>query len=1009
MLEARHLKKVYKPKRGVPVNALDDVSVKLPDKGMVFILGKSGSGKSTLLNVLGGLDKYDSGDILIKGVSSKNFKQKHFDSYRNTYIGFIFQEYNILDEFSIGANIGLALELQGKKATSEKINSILAEVDLAGMGNRKPNELSGGQKQRVAIARALVKNPEIIMADEPTGALDSNTGRQVFDTLKKLSKEKLVVIVSHDREFSEQYADRIIELADGKIISDVECTGDDDNIPENEGLNFKENEIEIPEEYILTEGDMKAINDYLRAKHSNHKVRLGIVKHGKVNNFVPTDEGKIPSDDGKGFKLIKSRLPVKNAFKMGCSSLKHKPVRLVFTIILSVVAFSLFGLAMTVSSYNHVDTSLKSMKDSNIRYLSYSKGVCSNPDDSYKWFDTYNSFINDDDIKFLSEKTGAKFKGLLRLGGNSSPFSDTSKLNIGSNMQLYTTSTFTDEELNAYGYTVSGRLPSASNEIAISDLYFQMFKKAGYIAPEGGDAVQINSESDLIDKTIKVKPYMQNYGDIGAEETYTIVGIVNTGFDIERYKSVIFAPETQQQQGGFADNLVSMVLSNEYESAVKYGLAGTMFVSADKYQNSFNSIPEQSNWNNYFSYYANLQNPSTGEYCGDLNANYAVPAASYGDGRITFFDGREGLAKNIGEYEIIVSPRIVFNIMRQRLSQNSEDDSINKLIKDCPDSDSMFSEIYTVTNGRAPTGSELADFKRDNDYYRLNEYFNYVSDYGNKVSGSGNISAYSLINKMKTLTNNAISDEIPASFIMDENGNIYSGSNSGKSFTFVIAGYYDDAVLPSNMGGQPDSTVLSDTFLSQFTVVKPGRYLATVAPLPSSDSDIRSAIALTQEEYQNGTVKYYLKNSVSSTLDSVNELLTNMGKVFLYVGIGFAVFASLMMYNFIATSINYKKKEIGILRAIGSRSNDVFRIFFSESFVIALINFVISAVITLIVSFLINGILRNNYGLLITLLSFGPVQIASVFGVAVGVAFIASFLPVKRIAAKKPIDAIRDK
>ena len=129
MLEIRNLTKTYKPKKGVPVVALDNISLKFPDRGMIFLLGKSGSGKSTLLNLLGGLDIYDSGEIIIKGKSSKNFKQQDFDSYRNTYVGFIFQEYNVLDEFTVGANIALALELQGKKATDEKINSILKEVD----------------------------------------------------------------------------------------------------------------------------------------------------------------------------------------------------------------------------------------------------------------------------------------------------------------------------------------------------------------------------------------------------------------------------------------------------------------------------------------------------------------------------------------------------------------------------------------------------------------------------------------------------------------------------------------------------------------------------------------------------------------------------------------------------------------------------------------------------------------------------------------------------------------
>ena len=220
MLETKNLTKIYNSK-GVEVRALDDVSISFAETGMCFILGKSGSGKSTLLNVCGGLDYPDSGEIIVRNRSSKDFTNGDFDSYRNTYIGFVFQEYNILDEFTVEENVMLALDLQGRSRDAGTVDEILRQVDLEGLGKRRPNTLSGGQKQRVAIARALVKNPEIIMADEPTGALDSATGKQVLDTLKKLSQSKLVIVVSHDREFAEKYADRIIELKDGKVISDV--------------------------------------------------------------------------------------------------------------------------------------------------------------------------------------------------------------------------------------------------------------------------------------------------------------------------------------------------------------------------------------------------------------------------------------------------------------------------------------------------------------------------------------------------------------------------------------------------------------------------------------------------------------------------------------------------------------------------------------------------------------------------------------------------------------------
>ena len=396
MLETRELCKTYKPKKGVPVTAVDHVSLRFPEKGMVFLLGKSGSGKSTMLNLLGGLDQYDGGEIIIKGISSKDFSQQRFDSYRNTYVGFIFQEYNVLEEFSVGANIALALELQGKKATDEELNRILNTVDLAGFGNRKPNELSGGQKQRVAIARALVKNPEIIMADEPTGALDSATGRQVLDTLKKLSAEKLVIIVSHDREYAEAYADRIIELADGKVIRDVEViqTAADS---EEKQLRFRQTSIEIPADYHLTEEDRIRINEYLDKLRSGASIMLP----SNAQRFADTDESKIPVQDGSKFYLIKSKLPMGSAFKIGCSSLKHTRFRLVMTILLSVVAFTLFSLVDTFGSFDIINSSTDSIIDSGQNYLSINrKAKAGTEKDPY--YTTTGQHFTDEQIKQAS-------------------------------------------------------------------------------------------------------------------------------------------------------------------------------------------------------------------------------------------------------------------------------------------------------------------------------------------------------------------------------------------------------------------------------------------------------------------------------------------------------------------------------------------------------------------------------------------------------------------------------
>lgn len=250
MIELKNIQKTYKSKKAKNTVALKDISIKFPEKGLVFILGKSGSGKSTLLNILGGLDKYDSGDLIINEKSTKNFSNKEYDAYRNTHIGFIFQDFNLLENYSIEKNISLSLELKNEKVDKNNIREILKIVGLEGFEKRKTNELSGGQKQRVAIARALIKNPNVILADEPTGNLDSVTGKQIFELLKQLSKEKLVVIVSHDNENAEKYADRIIELKDGIIINDTDK--EQDKLQNTEKFNLIS--AKLPFKYSLKMG-----------------------------------------------------------------------------------------------------------------------------------------------------------------------------------------------------------------------------------------------------------------------------------------------------------------------------------------------------------------------------------------------------------------------------------------------------------------------------------------------------------------------------------------------------------------------------------------------------------------------------------------------------------------------------------------------------------------------------------------------------------------------------------
>ena len=907
MLETKNLVKIYKPKKGVPVTALDNVSITFPEKGMVFLLGKSGSGKSTLLNLLGGLDSYNSGEIIIKGVSSKEFKQKHFDSYRNTYVGFIFQEYNVLDEFTVGANIALAIELQNRKAENEEINRILKEVDLEGFGKRRPSELSGGQKQRVAIARALVKNPEIIMADEPTGALDSATGRQVLDTLKKLSEDRLVIIVSHDREFAECYADRIIELADGKIIRDVEAETKEN---EQKGIVFGENSIEIPEEYVLSDADRTAIFDYIEALKKG-KINIDVI-HKLSRRFVDTDNDSIPKQDGSEFKLIKSKLPLRNAFKIGGGALKFKKFRLVLTILLSCISFGLFGLSDTFAAYNHIDACTNSLADSGFSYISVnkSKKVTYSEDHSF-WKDSGYLLSDKDLIEFeigtdvAMHPVFTPINANLSFDGQINPEIKLTETDYQIFRAYFNGFAPIDQNIiDDMGFKVlAGNLPQGNNEIAVSEYIFEVFKKAKYTDgtlvkdANGKETLQytdVNNYNDLIGKTVNLN-----------NTKYTVTAIVDTDFNTERYLSLTEKKDFKSN----ADQLVEYVLYSEFNSAVTYSYSSLVMVSNEHLDNLIANRPnisEITEGSIYF--YSETKGLSVDPY-------YLSTLENVKNRKITWL-GEPKTA--LGEKEIVVTRECIDDYEGALPDDNKE--ALKELDK-FPFDVSL--EVYGE------------DYKQDTDY---------------KVVGI-----------LETTAKNPL----------------------------------------------PNTMVCNTALYEKLVETGDNYYNFAVGSMPKEKSDIKNLVKYCYKT--DSLERNQIQNSVTWELDAINETLKELSKVFLYIGLGFALFAALMLANFIGISISHKKQEIGILRAIGSRSNDVFRIFFAESFIIAMINFVLSAIGVGVATVIINVLLKKNLGILITVFSFSLRQIVLLLAVSIFVAFIASFLPVKKIASKKPIDAIRNK
>lgn len=476
MLSLKNITKVYKTKNGSDCNALSNVSLNFPEKGMVFILGKSGSGKSTLLNLIGGLDTATNGEIIIDGRSSSTFSPGDFDSYRNTYIGFVFQEYNLISEYTVGANISIAIELQGEKPNKAAVDTIMRQVDLVEptgktMYDRMISELSGGQKQRVALARALVKDPKIVLADEPTGALDSMTGTQLFELLRHLAQNQLVIIVSHDRENAERYGDRIIELADGRVISDTLSINEDKTADRNDVM------------------------------------------------------------------FLKSKLPFFRIISMGVSGLKTRPFRLAVSMFLSVVAFAVFGFSATAGLTDQYKTVLQTMYDNDLQIITVtSNNYVIDNDGEYgervpltatqlKSIQNYN---NSAILYPCSLKGGTAWQS-ENLGGEKNKYeyiNDNAycRIALSSNeaLEIDPLTGYKDARLRPDDRFIDpnlSTLPQTYQEIAMTDVIADMFIKFGY-KEDDGSITLITVPDDLIGKKI---------GD------YTICGVFSTELDREYF------------------------------------------------------------------------------------------------------------------------------------------------------------------------------------------------------------------------------------------------------------------------------------------------------------------------------------------------------------------------------------------------------------------------------------------------------------------------------------------
>lgn len=1143
MLEVKDLTKVYSGKGGVTVRALDGVSVRFPETGMVFLLGKSGSGKSTLLNVAGGLDKPDGGEIIVKGRSSKDFSAADFDSYRNTFIGFVFQEYNILNEFTIEQNIALALQLQSKPNDKKAVQALLEQVDLKDYGKRKPNTLSGGQKQRVAIARALIKQPEIIMADEPTGALDSATGKQVLDTLKKLSETKLVIIVSHDREFAEHYGDRIIELRDGKIISDVTKTFVQPENAEENVTVLSDDTIRVKRGEDITDEDVKKIAALLKKSKgeaiitsSEHDLKdvkrvCKINEDGSKESFKETTEVPVKEYDGSKTRFIKSRLPLSHAVKMGASGLKSKPIRLIFTILLSVAAFVMFGVASTFMLYDENYSISEALKKANYPSVVITK--------SYKVTNesvrvnnqtgeesVQNSYTDYRQALFGVSEAAKKSKSGLRFAGifdfvPSSYSSSNYSLNLivgdsaiapsfPADVRYYYPNTdilgFSDcgaTYLESNGFSlIAGSYPSSGMEIAIPEYLAEWFVNT--------DGAGVSSAADMVGKKIKII----GGGIFNGDERFTVSGVYSVGAIPQKYGILktnvnsISDKEREKLVLSFADYLGSSFhklifvhedfyetfaprageeTSREYIDATYYkrirfeatplsggveewstGVFTEKQIQRNAGKFSFytlngtpiasSPIPRDGEIYISLNQYQNYLRNAVWAYMYVLDLDYAVLDAdfynlsrseAYQTVRQDVFanDNINKILSYLESWHQTLAYKHFLLDAASYLRENYDERYYSGAFSDAYEAIQNFkSQMYDLYNSDASYDGSFSspsegDWKvlenalssllteKPQAYYGL--ILQVMNNKGDRLFGDD---TWSYVDSLKgatyspedfeivkgrideALSAQGLSAEKPKGLFAfraeDIVSSVYYLDATGTPGSLALVGYFDSS---ANLGA---SYYISESWMTAHAVAEnTSEYSWTnvyktdyVAPLdakykmlisPTQNTQAETAAALAAE----GPVKYDIQSMVYMELTMFISIINNLQKIFLIVGLVLGAIAALFLLNFISVSISAKRKDIGILRAVGARGSDVFKIFYAEAFIIAILCFILAAVGSFVTCFFLNRSLVDIVS--IRLLHFGIVNIALILGVSVVVSVIATFFPVFFAAKKSPVESIR--
>ena len=546
MIKVQDLTKIYKSKNRTNCTALDHVSFTLPDNGMVFVLGKSGSGKSTLLNLLGGLDEFEEGEIFFEDERLSVFTQKDFYDYRCRHIGFVFQDFHLLEELTVEENIALVFDLESADH-GDRIQSSLEKVGMAEYASRYPRELSGGQKQRVAMARAIAKDPEVILCDEPTGNLDADNSRQILNLLKEFSKTKLVIIVSHNIPDAETYSDRILELRDGKIMRDE---------VRREGYS---NEFCVDGEGVLT----LPYNKTLSAEQIDTMVEG--IRSNDVKKVVQNDDGFHPVKElvfrGRPYSRRNAGMSFKNILRLTGTMMRNQYMRFLLTAITATLIVSCFSVFQSFLHYDVNNSLSTAMIENGFPVMVYQKAIVEGSENSLVTSSLVH--INEADLAaFGSTKYG---DGMFILYDHALPLQADASDMIGKKTSRDAVTNVT----NFYPYETYGVL--ACNK----DFLTSIFGTNGELEVLAGDITQPNKGIIITDYVADgiLKANSKRYSDydsiIGTYLTpkngskYGVIdAIIKTNYE-EKYADLRSRMDVMREDGD-NDGLKSLMNSDEF-------------------------------------------------------------------------------------------------------------------------------------------------------------------------------------------------------------------------------------------------------------------------------------------------------------------------------------------------------------------------------------------------------------------------------------------------------------